>query len=309
MKQETVGAAAIPCYAVYADDSNYSDSWGNALVSLWIRTKQALVRGEIAVTDFRNELINGIIEQTNWRAAFEQAARDVGADPDDEALYQEYVALHRESAFELIPAMLHAEFCYLPEWDGHSLDDLLDSNGLRSDIWKSSYIGDIQPGNWLAVFLRMVNQSTHEMIAAAIARFGADGIKFADKCSAVGFEVVTDPTRPSLMTGAEVIETIENAYSLAVPTVHCEINVRALFEHDPTKPMQLTSSSGKVHLGLHEGIINGAGAMDSYVGTITVPAGAAGFLGAERQRWGINETYGIVRSCFHATPVALGGES
>ncbi len=309
MKRKTVGVNDIPCYAIYADDSNFSDCWGNKLVSIWIRTKQSLVRGEIAVTEFRSELINGIIKEANWRDSFEQAAREVGADPDDDALYEEYVVLHRESAFDLVPHGLHAELCYLPEWDGRSLDDLMDRNGLRSDRWKSNYIDDIQPGEWLAVFLRMVNVSAGELIAAAITTYGDAGWKFAETCGKACFVVPSDPGRPSLMSGEEVIAAIENAHSLAVPTVHCEINLRALFEHDPTQAIRLATRNGKVHLGFHDGVVNGAGYMDAYDGEVVVPAGAAGFYGEERQRWSINKVYGIVRSYFHATPVPVGGGS
>lgn len=299
-----ITAADIPCYAIYSTDSHYSDTWGNKLVALWIATKRAFARGEIKPENFRDELAGGIINEADWLSDFRQAAIEVGADPDDDVLFEEYVSLHKGRAFDLIPTGLHAEFCWVPEWDGANLDDLLETLGLRSDRWNSSYIEDIRPGNWLAVFLRMVNQSSEALIAACIEKDGDNGRAFERKCAANNFVVGKDDNRPSLMTPGEVISAIENAYSLAVPCFHCEINVRALFEHDPTKAMRMTSVKGKVHLGLHE-FINGAGYMDTYPGEIAIPADATGFAGVDRWRYGIDKVYGIVKSQFYTTPIAI----
>lgn len=297
IKVEPLLASDIPCYAVYSADFHFSDAWGNKMIALWIATKQALVRGEIDADQFRDTLIDGIIRTADWRSDFNDAARDVGADANDDRLFEEYVQLHRANAFELIPKTLHSEFCWVPGWDGWCIEDLIESNGLRSDRWKSSYIEDVQPGNWLAVFLSLVNQSSAELIRVAVEEFGDNGKTFADKCHAANFNVEKDPARPSLMSGKEVISAIENAYSQAVPMFHCQVNVRALFELDPTKAMRMVSPSGKVHLGLHE-FINGAGYLDTYPGEVVIPAEAAGFGGVKTWRYGVNEVYGLVKSSF-----------
>ena len=298
-----ITADEIPGYATYVNDYHYSDQWGNQMVDLWITTKRKLVSGKIKPGQFRDILIEGIIEASDWRSDFEQAAAEVGADLDDEDLFDAYVELHRKEAFDLIPDSLHAEFCWAPGWDGRSLDDLLDNNSLQSDFRRCGYLENILPGNWLEVFLQLVNQSSAEMIKAGIARSAAKGNIFAAKCAEANFEVLNDPTRPSLLTGEQVINAIENAYGLSVPMFHCEVNVRALFELDPTSAWRMTTDRNKqVHLGLHD-FVNGAGYMDSYAGEIIIPAEASGFAGANRLSYGINSVYGIVRSYFYTTPV------
>lgn len=298
----TARAEDIPCYAIYISDHHFSDEWGNFLVALWIRTKQALEKGLIEVSGFRDALIDGIVERDDWCTAFAEAAREVGANPNDERLFREYKELHRGSAFDLIPSNLHAEFCYIPGWDGENLDDLIEECGIRSERWKSTYVEDLVPGNWLSVFLQTINQSSDEMISAAVRVYGADGEKFARRCQEAGFTVGKDATRPSLMTGEQAVAAVENAYCNAVTVVHCEMNVRALFEHDPTCPMRLSTRCGKVHVGLHE-FVNGAGYIDTYPGDFVVPADARGFAGVERWAYGIDSTYGIVRHVFNAIPV------
>jgi len=298
-------AADIPCYASCPDDYNFSDDWGNKLVNLWIATRKHLVAGDIRPDQFRDELIGGIINLSNWRSSFNQAASEVGADPDDDVLFEQWVALNKNDAFNLIPSNLHAELCWIPEWDGANLDDLLGSHGIQSDRFNSNYIEDVQPGNWLTVFLKLVNQSSEAIIAAAIAERGAEGKKFADKCQAIEYDIKMDDSRPSLMTPMEVISAIENAYYMAVPMFHCFVNVKALLGSDPTKAMLMSSDrKGRVHLGFHE-FINGAGYMDTYNGEVIIPANAIGFAGEERWKWGVNKVYGLVKSCFYTTPTEI----
>jgi len=293
-----VTAAEIPCYAIYQDD--YSDEWGNKLIKLWIEKKRTC--NSMTHEQFLGELQNAIIGVSDWPEAFRQACAEVGADQDNDFLYLEYVELHRGEVFNLIPSNLHAEFCWVPEWDGLDLDSLMDELGLRADPYNSSAIEDVVPGKWLETFLHLVNQSSEAVIAAAVAI--RDGQPFADKCAESGFKVDLDPSRPSLMTPEEVVATIENAYHWAVPMFHCQINVKALFQHDHTKPMRLSSEAGKVHLGLHDGVLNGAGYMDTYPGEVVIPAEATGFAGESRWQWSVNKVYGIYKPVFKATPEA-----
>ena len=300
-----VTAQDLPCYAVYSTDFHSSTEWGNKMIDLWCATKRAHQKEGFSVDVFRKELQIGIFDAADIRADFDQACEEAGADTDDDELFEEYEALHLPNAFDLIPSGLHAEFCWVPEWTTEDLDDLLYSYGLRSDKWKSSYIEDIQPGKWLEVFLKLVNCSSVDLIGEAIQINEDNGRSFAKKCAAANFKVERDQLRPSLMTPADVISAIENAYSQAVPMFHCEINVRALFEHDPTRAIRLTSEKkGTVHLGLHE-FFNGAGYMDTYKGEVVIPADAVGFAGEDRWSYGINKAYGIVKSYFRATPIAV----
>lgn len=300
-RQARITAADIPCYAIYQDDYHHSGDWGNKLVELWIDKKRT--SNQMTHEQFMGELRNAIIEASDWPAAFRQACAEVGADPDDEHLYLEYVDIHRGEVFTLIPTNLHAEFCWVPDWDGNNLDNLMEQVGLQSERYRDTDINLIKPGPWLETFLRLVNQSSEAVTAWAIEN--RDGQSFADKCKTSSFKVEQDSSKPVLMTPEQVVVTIENAYMWAVPMFHCEINVRALFEHDHTRPMRLTSKNGTVHLGLHDGVLNGSGYMDTYQGEIVIPAESTGFAGESRWHWGINKVYGIVKSCFYAKPTTV----
>jgi len=299
-----MNVSEIPCYAIYSEDYHLSRDWGNKLIDLWIQTRQALVQGAITAAQFRDTLIDGIIEAADWRHDFNQAAAEVGADPDDDDLFEQYVDLHRTNAFDLIPSSLHSEFCWIPGWDNSGLDELLYDFGLKSDRWKSNYIEDVQPGRWLTEFLNLVNQSSEAVIQAAEADYGENGQKFAEKCRAANFSVQRDTSRPAILTGNEVISVIENSYYHAIPMYHCFINVKDLFEFDPTSPMKMSSTkSGDVHVGLHE-FVNGGGYMDTYKGEIVIPPDAVGFAGEDRWSYGIDKVYGLVKSYFYTSPVA-----
>jgi len=301
-EQKQIAATDLPCYAVYQDDYHYANEWGNKLIELWIDKKRTC--NQMTHEQFQGELRNAIIEASDWPAAFRQACAEVGADPDDEPLYLEYVDIHRGEVFNLIPTNLHAEFCWVPDWDGNNLDNLMEQVGLQSERYRDTDINLIKPGSWLETFLRLVNQSSEAVTAWAIEN--RDGQSFADKCKTSSFKVEQDSSKPVLMTPEQVVVTIENAYMWAVPMFHCEINVRALFEHDHTRPMRLTSKNGTVHLGLHDGVLNGSGYMDTYQGEVVIPADATGFAGESRWHWGINKVYGIVKSSFYAKPATVG---
>jgi hypothetical protein len=126
----------------------------------------------------------------------------------------------------------------------------------------------------------------------------------AEKCAAVNFYVERNPNRKPLMNADEVITAIENGYRGALPTVHFEINIRALYELSPLKPIHITSKKGMVHIGFHE-FLNGAGYMDQYAGEIVIPAGVTDFAGRNRWSYGINEVYGIYRPAFFAEPKSV----
>ena len=104
------------------------------------------------------------------------------------------------------------------------------------------------------------------------------------------------------MTGKQVIDLIENSYYKAIPVFHCEVNLRVLFECDPTKPMRMSTSTGTVHLGLHEPL-NGAGYMDSYIGEVVIPADVTGFAAGLEWENSIDNVYGIRKSLFNTKPV------
>lgn len=304
MNYKKVPARDIPCFSVYSDDFHYSDAWLNKMVSLWVAVRQDFINGDLPLSEYRERLTDGIIVASGgWRTEFRQAATEVGANPDNEKLFDEYVALHRGSAFDLIPRGAHAELCWIPDWSGGNLDDLMETHGLRSARYRSTYLNDVEPGHWLVQLLRMVNVGSEALIAAGIEERGEEGRAFAEKCrKQKSFKVLADPSRPSVMTPFDVITTIENSYPNAVPIMHCEVAVRTLFDLDPRNDIQFSSNRGEVHVGLHDFVLNGAGHMDTYKGVIAVPAKSKGFVGAPRMHWTINSVYGLVRSCFYTTP-------
>lgn len=299
-----VSVADIPCYATDFDtDYHYSNEWGNKLVDIWIKTKQAfMAEGNWAQGVFRKELQRQMLDQLDITDAFLQGCAEQGFTGElDSELYEEFFSLQMANVFSLIPSSLHAEFCWVPEWRGGDVDDLMYTQGLRSDRYRSSYIEDVQPGNWLRLFLELVNCSSVDLIGEAINERGEEGRVLAEKCAKANFKVDKDQNRAQLMNPHQVISAIENAYSNAFPVVHCEINLKALFEMDPSKPMTLKSAKAHVHVGLHEPL-NGAGYLDTYPGQVTIPADAVGFFGANRWKYGINKVYGLVRSAFYTIP-------
>ena len=304
-----IAACDIPCHAMAVDDYNYSTDWGNKLIDIWIKTKKLFRSEPMSVKGFREELRAAIIEELDLADAFHEGCAVIGIDGNAEFdLYEEYVDHYSEDALSLITSGLHAELCWIPGWNEADLDDLHYDFGLRSDHFKSNYIEDVQPGKWLEVFLKMVNCSSTDLIGECIKQRGNEGRFFAEKCARAQFKVEKDQNRYQLLTADQVIAAIENAYTGAVPMLHCHVNVRALFEMDPTQAMRLSTKQGKVHVGFHEGIFSGAGYMDTYPGEIVVPAAATGFIGASRMRYDVNETYGLYLPAFYTTPVAVNGK-
>ena len=297
-----ITAGDLACYALYSNDYHHSKEWGNSLIGIWCAAKRDFQKSGGTVHEFRDTLREAIFEIADIRSDFEEACREAGADPEDDDLFHEYHDMHVGSAFDLIPANLYAEFVWIPGWVNEDLDDLMYLRGLKSDHWKSNYIEDVLPGEWLETFLKMVNVNSVDLIGESIQTNKGAGRKLAEKFAAVNFKFSKDPNKASLMTPREVIAAIENAYFLALPMFHCFINVRALFEHDPTQPMRMTTEKrGEVHLGFHEPV-NGAGYMDTYKGEIIIPADAVGFAGENRWSYGIDKTYGLVTSVFRTTP-------
>lgn len=298
-------AKCIPCHVTENDDYFFSDKWGNKLVQMWAEAKRQFAEEVGTVDDFRLLLKCKIVAELGIEDAFLEGCAEIGIEADTSSdLFYEYEDIHTKEAFSTIPKRLYAEFCWVPEWSGKSLDVLLETHGVCSDRYKSVSLDDVLPDNWLAVFLKTVNCSSDDLVQEAVTERGAMGLVFADRITKnkPPFSVKSDPLRPRLLTPKQVLSAIENSYTLAVPMVHCEINVRALFEMDPTKPMRIsTEKRGAVHVGFHE-FINGAGYMDTYHGEVVIPPEATGFLGEDRMDYGINQTYGIVRSMFYTTP-------
>lgn len=301
----------IACYPLdgygYFDDS---EEWGKKLINLWIKTKRAYVEEGIANAElFKTELQRAILEEIDIEDAFAQGCAEIGVDGDQlfgGPVYDQYFDRQLARAFSSIPSHLHAELCWIPEWDGHCLDTLMDTHGLKSEHYRSNYLEDVLPGDWLRLFLQMVNCSSVDLIGAAIEEQGEVGRVLAQKCAQANFKVSKDQNRPQLLTASQVITAIENAYTYAIPMFHFEVNVRALFEAAPELPMKMATVKGQVHVGFHQPV-NGAGYMDTYAGEVVIPANAIGFAGADRWSYGINRTYGLVRSYFYTTPVSISG--
>ena len=268
MVTTTVNPRDIPCHATeLCTDYHYSDEWANQLVNIWIAAKREFVAEGWTVEQFRKELETAVLNALDIEDAFEQGCAELGLDAQadiDTEMFDAYFASQLENVKHLIPGHLHAELCWIPEWVVNNLDCLIDTHGLRSDKWRSNYLDDVQPGNWLERFLVMVNCSSVDLIGYAIANRGEEGRTFAEKCAKANFKVSKDQNRKQIMDPEQVVSAIENAYFNAVPMAHAEINLRALFDLDPTKPMRWTTDKkGEVHIGFHE-FINGAGYLDTY---------------------------------------------
>ena len=304
-------AKSLPAYCIYPDDYHYSDEWADKLIAGWASLKRAQVESRWDKVRFRDALIDLVIELSGgWEAEFLEAARQEGMTFDcvayevQEKMHQAYIQANRERAFDLIPSSLHGELCWVPGWNGVSLDELMEAFGQRSQRYNSNYIEEVQPGRWLVELLKLGNCSS-ESLRAYCMEHGAEGRIFVEHTADLRWKVEADPMRPAVLSPEEVVSIIENGYTWAVPMAHAQINVRALFEHDCTKPMFWSTAQGKVHIGLHDGVLNGAGYMDAYDGWLVVPANATGFAGEARWHWSINKVYGIVKSYFKVTPIEV----
>jgi len=304
---EDIACYPLDCYGNFND----SDEWGKRLLNIWIKAKRDYVEEGIANPDlFKSELQRAILEEIDIEDAFEQGCAELGFNSEllrDSAIYDQYFDLQSAKAFSAIPSHLHSELCWIPEWDGRSIDSLIETHGLQSDRYRSNYLEDIVPGDWLRRFLQMVNCSSVDLIGQAIAERGEEGRVFARKCAKANFKVDKNQNLAQLLSASQVIAAIENATSYALPMFHVEVNVRSLFQASPDLPMLLSTVRGEVHVGFHCPV-NGAGYMDTYPGAVVVPANAIGFAGANRWTYGINKTYDLVRSCFYTTPVSVSGD-
>lgn len=206
----------------------------------------------------------------------------------------------KDEAFQAgIPSGIRTEFWWVPGWNGDSLDDT-EHLHLRGKRYDTTYIDEILPSPGLENFLKWVNVSTDEFIAAATQRNAAEGQALRDNLA--GFSVAKDPARSAMVTPEDVVNMIENVgLNQCLPTVHAYVEVSELLKLDPREPIALPLKNGQMHLGWHD-TINGAGYMDTYPGTAVIDAMTLGFGGQKRGRYGIDETYGLALSAFYCTP-------
>lgn len=298
-----IRAEDIPCSATeLCTDFHYSDVWGNTLIDLWIKTRKEAVSEGMNAAQFRAALIAAVLDSADIDDAFVAGCREVDADEDDDELRDAYWDIQSSRVMDIIPSSLYAELIWVPGWSNEDTDDLMYFGGIDSKNWRSNFIEDVLPGRWLETFLKMVNCSSVDLIGTAIAEKGSAGRLFAEKCAAANFKVEKDQNRMQMMTASNVISAIENAYYRAVPMAHAEINVRALFELDPSKAMRWsTKQKGCIHVGFHDPV-NGAGYMDTYPGELIIPATETGFASASRWSYGITKSYGLYRPAVKVDP-------
>lgn len=305
-----IQAEDLPLYVTYPTEYHWSDEWGERLVDNWIAARKAFVTEQFSVEEFQSRLRLGILSLVDVEEAFREACEAVGADPDnaEDGVFDDFENLVLAEVMNLVPSNLYAEFCWVPSWDGQDLDDLLGSLGIQSNRWRSTGLEDVLPGRWLEVFLKLVNCSSVDLVAAAIAERGDEGRLLAERVAAKNLVVHQDQNRKQLLSGSQVIAAIENGYFMAVPMAHCEVNVRALYGLNPTQAMRISSDKeGSVHVGFHE-FINGGGYMDTYPGELIIPPGEIGFASSKRWHgYGINKTYGLFRPAFYTTPESVPG--
>lgn len=204
-----------------------------------------------------------------------------------------------------IPSSVHAEFVYFPTWTPEigDLDDAIYHLGLRTSA-NSTYIDELLPCEGLKRFLEYVNVSPAALIEAATVRNPNEGAKLAENLAGFGADV--NPASPSLVAPSDVLTILENTGSTnSIPTVHAHIELRALFELDPSQPVALPLRKNCMHIGFHD-FVNGAGYMDTYPGTAIVDLNRHHFAG-DRYAYGINDTYGLALSAFYCTPENIAG--
>lgn len=192
------------------------------------------------------------------------------------------------------------EFIYVPNWDGESVDTMIYELGLRPKHWNNSLsVDQLQPSPALDKFLRWINISTDDLIAAARATRPEDAEALIANLGA--FSVGRDASRRSLVSPDDAISMLENAGNQCVPMYQCEIDLGELLSLDPNDPMEMSTAKGKIHIGLHD-VVNGSGYMDTYSGTLTIPADHLGFGWVGRWSYGVDAVYGLVKSAVAVVP-------
>ncbi|WP_341744740.1 hypothetical protein [Azonexus hydrophilus] len=300
----TAEVSNIPCAATeFCSTYHYSDQWGVKLVNAWINAKRQFVTESLSVDAFRQLLISNVLSDEDLEESFDQGCQIIGLDADfNPALLDAYKAFHSQEVLNLIPGNLYAELCWVPGWTTNCTDDMCYTIGLNSDHYRSNYVEDVIPGRWLEEFLKMVNCGSVDLIGTAINIYGDAGRKFTEKCAAANFKVQKDQNRPQILTAAQVISAIENAYFQAVPMAQAMVNVKDLLSLDPSKPMKWsTEGKQEVHVGFHQPVC-GAGYMDTYAGELIIPVTEIGFAAADRWSYGVDQTYGLYRPAFYTRP-------
>lgn len=307
------------------DNDEFSDDWANWLMQTWAVTKREQITHKWSAAVFTDRLAEAIVSnreailydeyelQTRQSGGVwspyrygKRIAKGTGAELSFPsalavAVYDRYRQRAKECAFRLIPANLHAEMAWVPGWDGQNFDYLLIENSLR---YQGCYgdLSSLVPDDGLKQLLKWVNISSRELREVLKRDRPEAGIAFDEKCARSRFSVRAHKGRPPLVRVEQLVTILENGYRLAVPVAHAEINLRALYRLDPTKPFRMSTRQGHIHIGLHD-FLNGAGYLDAYPGELVVPAEECGFVWAGRYECSIDSVYMLNRSALQVTPM------
>lgn len=185
-----------------------------------------------------------------------------------EMLDAEFEAQSVTRTMDSIPSYATAEMSFVPYWDGQDRDQLVGDFGLNYSSPKMSISSIVKDSNF-ARMLSIFNVSIPEMMAA-VAEFRHDELEdFTESIKTLppvmaAYLQAEDQSLPKLMTAKDVITVVENAAQHAVPNISFQVRLRDLLAQDPGRPIVLESQNGKFHIGAHDGMMNGAGYMDSF---------------------------------------------
>lgn len=225
----------------------------------------------------------------------------------EEALQIAFELWVEEAVEKMVPHGYYAELCFVPNWDGRSIDDMIDECALRSKHWRLRSLGELLPTEQMAKLLRFLNISKKEFIQA-LANVDSPGAK-ALRRDWAQFKASKARRLNSTIAASSLVRIINEAGThTPVLMCHGQVDIGALLAWDPRTPMRWRLDrhhEPKVHIGMHD-VINGGGYLDVFDGEVVIPAWATGFGWKGRWAYSINDVYGIYTPAVRVTPEFLG---
>jgi hypothetical protein len=169
---------------------------------------------------------------------------------------------------EAIPDQALVEMSFIPNWDGVNVEDLVDQLGLRYGRRVRS-VASVEKNQAFARMLMAFNVSLADLTAAVEHTRPDEAGEYLASLDDLPPDLKrqvqrNDPSRAQLLQAGDLITVVENADDYAVPNVSFQARLRDLIAQDPARPMTLIPAGSGFHAGLHDGMVNGAGHMDTF---------------------------------------------
>jgi hypothetical protein len=232
----------------------------------------------------------------------EEGVHTEGVDMLAQMVCDEAEVLMDSRAIEAIPEHAMVEMSFVPGWDGRSKDEAVDSLGLSYSS-RNCGLRTVQCGPEFAQMLRFFNVSIAELLAVVKDLRPDEYDAFADRVvSMEGWQGLyhVDADRPSLMSAEGLLTVLENASQHALPNISFSVRLKSLLAIDPSRPIRLDCPGNRYHVGCHDGMVNGAGYMDTFeaTGQVSIDLSAGALIGESRWNSSLSDVYWHNRSAY-----------